>query len=106
MGKAVTSRFYHTKTWQDCRQSYLVTHSLCERCLAKGLIVPAKIVHHKVYLDDRTVNNPELSLNHDNLEALCKDCHNKEHFAESVTPRWKFSSDGTLVVNEEAPHIN
>lgn len=100
MGKSVSGRFYHTKTWQNCRQSYLVTHSLCERCLARGLIVPAKIVHHKTYLDDATVNIPELALNHDNLEALCMDCHNKEHHGDEIEQRWNFNGEGELVVSE------
>jgi 5-methylcytosine-specific restriction endonuclease McrA len=96
MAKSVTGRFYHSKAWETCRQSYLVTHSLCERCLAKGRIVPAKIVHHKIYLDDRLVNDPEIALNHENLEAVCVDCHNKEHFGEKVEPRWSISSEGEL----------
>ncbi len=97
MAKSVSGRFYHTKAWEDCRLSYLARHSLCERCLAKGLIVPAKIVHHKIYLDDRSVENPEIALNHDNLEALCQDCHNKEHFKETGGRRWKIGEDGELI---------
>lgn len=97
MAKSVSGRFYHSKAWETCRLSYLTTHSLCERCLAKGLIVPARIVHHKIYLDDSLVNNPEIALNHENLEAVCIDCHNKEHFGEKTEARWKFGPDGELI---------
>lgn len=101
--RSVKGRFYHSKTWENCRQSYLVTHSLCERCLAKGKIVPAKIVHHKTYLDDRSVENPEIALNHENLEALCQDCHNREHFGEKVEPRFFFGDEGELIIKGDPP---
>ena len=52
---------------------------LCERCLEKGLIVPAVIVHHKTYITPNNITDPNIVLNFDNLEALCKNCHNYEH---------------------------
>ena len=47
---------------------------ICERCGA-----PAVICHHKKWLNDVNVNDPEIALSFDNLEALCKECHNAEH---------------------------
>lgn len=49
-------------------------HYVCERCGR-----PAVICHHKKYLNDKNFMDPSISLSFDNLEALCQDCHNKEH---------------------------
>lgn len=94
--RSVDSGFYKSKAWELCRKSYLSEHSLCERCYAKGYITPAKIVHHKIYLSEKNINDPSITLNFDNLEALCLECHNKEHF-KSKTKRWSFE-DGELVI--------
>ena len=98
--RSVDEKFYKTKAWKDCRATYLAEHSLCERCLAKGLIVPARFVHHKVYLTEDNVKDPSISLNHANLEALCHDCHNQEHFADKVEKRWNFDGEGNLSLIE------
>lgn len=100
MGRSERQKFYHSKAWSDCRNSYIQEHSLCERCMAHGLIVPAYIIHHKTYLTDENLNDPSIALNHDNLEALCFDCHNNEHFKKSISSRWKFDEDGNLEIRD------
>lgn len=52
---------------------------LCERCLAKGIYKAAEVVHHKIKLTPALAQRPDIALNWDNLEALCRDCHEKEH---------------------------
>lgn len=47
---------------------------ICERCGE-----PASICHHRKYLNDQNVNDLSIALGFDNLECLCRDCHNKEH---------------------------
>ena len=42
-----------------------------------------RIVHHKVHLNSKNIFNPNITISFDNLELLCQDCHNKEHFASS-----------------------
>lgn len=42
------------------------------------------IVHHKCYIDLKNIWNTDITLNADNLELLCIDCHNKEHFADNT----------------------
>ena len=72
--------FYHSMEWKRCREAYVsMRGGLCERCLERGLYVPGKIVHHKQRLDDSTINDASVSLNFENLELLCQDCHAKEH---------------------------
>lgn len=92
--KSIKHAFYTSREWVLCREAYITSHSLCERCLSKGLVVPAEIVHHKIHLSEDNYRNPSIALNFQNLESLCKDCHNKEHFGEKVEARWSFNSDG------------
>lgn len=73
-------QLYKSKAWQHCRASYLKqVGGLCERCLSEGLITPAAIVHHKIYLNPDNVNDPAVALNFSNLEALCRRHHAEEH---------------------------
>ena len=49
------------------------------------------IVHHKCYIDANNIYDTSITLNFDNLELLCMDCHNKEHFASKI-----FDSNGVV----------
>lgn len=89
--------FYKSKRWQHTRLAYLKSvGGLCERCLAKGLYHPAVIVYHKVYIDSSNINNPEVTLNFGNLEALCRNCHEQEH--DKSGRRYKISEDGSVII--------
>lgn len=91
--KEFAYEFYKSWPWRKCRESYLASvGSLCERCLAKGLIVPATQVHHKIKLTPENMDDPAITLNHDNLEALCMDCHQAEH----KHIRWRCDEDGKV----------
>ena len=41
------------------------------------------IVHHKNYISKDNIYNTDITLDFNNLELLCMDCHNKEHFEHS-----------------------
>jgi 5-methylcytosine-specific restriction endonuclease McrA len=69
---------------------------LCERCLKKGLIVPGEIVHHKVYISPDNINDPAITLNPDNLELLCRDCHAEEHMDRRK--RYKLDNLGRVII--------
>lgn len=82
MAREFAKQFYGSQVWRDTRTAYKKSvGGLCERCLKRGLIRPAVIVHHKVYIDEKNINDPNVVLNWDNLEALCADCHALEHNA-------------------------
>ena len=67
--------FYLSKAWKKTRKAYKKSQNgLCERCKGAG-----RIVHHKIYLTPKNINNPLYTLDWSNLELLCYDCHNKEH---------------------------
>ena len=58
------------------------------------------IAHDTIYLTSVNINDPEVSLNHDKLEALCHDCHNREHHGSNVEVMAEglmFNKDGQLV---------
>lgn len=48
---------------------------LCERCLANGIITPAEIVHHKIEINEDNIDDPNITLSHSNLMAVCRECH-------------------------------
>lgn len=80
MARDFAIKFYNSKEWKKCREAYKKkVNGLCERWLKEGKYVPGDEVHHKIYLTPENINNPEITLNWDNLELLCASCHSKEH---------------------------
>ena len=70
------AQFYHSRAWRKLSKAFLMSkYYICERCGQ-----PAEIAHHREYLTAENVNDPEIALNPKNLEALCQNCHNIEHF--------------------------
>ncbi|WP_026885395.1 HNH endonuclease [Clostridium beijerinckii] len=98
MAKIFAKRFYNSKEWKKCKASYIKSvNGLCERCERPGYIV-----HHKKGLTPNNINNPNITLNHNNLEYLCLDCHNAEHDfnreKRSATKKgYKFNDKGELI---------
>ena len=92
--KPFARRFYKSRAWKDCRDSYYISqHGICERCGAGG-----KIVHHKIELTPENINDPAVTLNWEVLELVCATCHNLEHHGtEAITDRLAFDADGNLV---------
>ena len=100
MAKEWAKAFYNSPAWKKCRWTFMDTkHWTCERCSN-----PAQITHHKEYLTPLNINNPKVTLSWSNLEALCQDCHNKEHEVwggkcSDIDNEIKFI-DGKMVVEE------
>lgn len=96
--KAWAEQFYNSDAWRACREAFLQSKGyLCERCSTPDNPVVAKIAHHKIYLTKENINNPYIALSWDNLEALCQDCHNKEHHRGERKKRYSFDANGNLV---------
>ncbi len=104
------AEFYQTKVWKQVRKNVWLKQScLCNRChravYVNGIseYIPKErrlkgIVHHKEYLTDTNFNDDNIALNEDNLEGLCIDCHNKEHFTTLATREDViFDKDGNLI---------
>lgn len=88
--------FYKSKAWLRVSAAYMSSKSyICERCGK-----PAVICHHKKWLNGSNVHDPSVALSFDNLEALCMDCHNKEHSAKHDTP--VFDAAGNMIRTKES----
>jgi 5-methylcytosine-specific restriction endonuclease McrA len=94
--KEFAKNFYASHQWKSLRNKYFNSQfGLCERCGR-----PALIIHHKIYLTADNINNPNVSLNWDNLECLCLECHNAEHgyFTQQQADRtYIFDGAGNIV---------
>ena len=87
-------QFYSSAQWKRCRRDFIASRrGLCERCLAKGLIVVGTEVHHKTRLTPDNVTDPSVTLNWNNLELLCTRCHDEAHRS---TPRYTLGPDGRV----------
>lgn len=85
--------FYLSAAWEQTRAAYLMSQDfVCERCGE-----PAKIVHHRRWLNKYTIDNADITLKWNNLEALCQDCHNKEHHKKEPTLRYRFDAAGNVI---------
>jgi len=97
MAKDFAKAFYSSKRWQDCRNGYARSVSyLCENCLRRGIYKPGEIVHHRIEIDPVTINNPEVALNWDNLELLCRECHAEAHDERKKDRRYIIGTDGKI----------
>lgn len=104
MARDFSRAFYRSRAWRSARDAYAASvHGLCERCLARGALVPGEIVHHRVHLTPENVGDPSVSLAFGNLELLCRACHADEHpevygrDAPREGPRVAFDENGDLV---------
>ena len=88
--------FYNSQAWKDCRAAYRKSvRGLCETCLKHGIYTPGEIVHHKVVLTPKNINDPDVSLNWDNLMLVCRNCHAAEH--DRKKRRYKIDSYGRII---------
>ena len=84
--RARQTAFYGSVAWQNCRERYKRKKGgLCEVCLMQGKITPGEIVHHKVHLHSRNINDPKVALNEDNLQLVCRQCHERIHKGRRYT---------------------
>ena len=73
--KAWAKSFYLSAAWEKTRAAYLMSQDyICERCGQ-----PAKIVHHKHWLNRENINDISVTLCWDNLEACGHFCHKMYH---------------------------
>lgn len=67
--------FYKSETWKLTREIKIRSvNGRCERCGGVG-----QEVHHRQRVTVDNVEDTSISLNPNNLELLCRDCHNREH---------------------------
>lgn len=97
--KEYAASFYKGYKWRKLSKLYMESKNyVCERCGK-----PASICHHRIYITPANISNPAITLNPDNLEALCMDCHNKEH--GSRQSKVIFDAAGNVVGVKESAEI-
>jgi 5-methylcytosine-specific restriction protein A len=64
--------FYNSAAWRKLSRLHKLEHPLCAECERQGRVTIAQQVHHVKDLE----THPELALEWDNLESLCRSCHN------------------------------
>lgn len=74
--------FYHSREWRAVRLQVLERDSyLCQQCKRAGRITPAKTVDHIEPLRA----NWSRRLDPNNLETICRQCHNAKHTERTQT---------------------
>ena len=95
-------QLYDGTAWKQTRAAYLKSvGGLCERCSAKGLVVPAEVVHHVTPITEDNVSDVSISLSWDNLQALCRKCHAEVHddiYRERTGKRYKLDDFGRVII--------
>ncbi|TCJ05053.1 HNH endonuclease signature motif containing protein [Cytobacillus praedii] len=77
---AIIKSFYASEEWVNLRLQLINERkNICNRC--KETIAKSKdiIGHYIIELTPENVNDRMISLNPENIEIVCFDCHNKEH---------------------------
>ena len=100
MAKEFAKRLYASKQWAQCRASYIESvHGLCEICLKQNTIKPGYIVHHKIELSPKNINDPSITLSHGNLMYCCHDCHNGLNaiYTDVLRDGLMFDDDGNVI---------
>ena len=109
MSYGIRKQFYQSKAWQDVRKVvWLKQNLLCNRCHKPVYVdgiseyIPKDnrrtgIVHHKIYLDEVNIYDKDITLDINNLEGLCKDCHEIEHHkGQAIRKNYYFDEEGNL----------
>lgn len=100
MAREFAKSFYNSKEWINSRNGYIQSKNyICERC---GGI--ATICHHKEHLTPNNIDDLEVTLKWDCLQAVCLDCHNRIHGNGDTTREGlMFDNNGNLI---QAPSIS
>lgn len=86
----------YDQTWMDLRALFLMEYPLCRHCDEQdGLAVPAIDVDHIIDI----VVRPDLRLDWDNLQSLCKTHHGRKTNAEQRARRHRALSVGSIKSN-------
>ena len=101
MAKDFAKPFYNSKAWKECRRSFIayrikIDGGMCQRCRE----LPGYIVDHKEELAPSNIHDPNVTLNHNNLQFLCLECHTRKTFKsdhESIREGLQFDANGNII---------
>ena len=80
MGRLFARQLYNSKAWINLRFNLIIERGpRCQRC-EKVMVDTSRLIgHHRIPLTPANINDQSITLNKDNVELICFDCHNKEH---------------------------
>lgn len=97
--KEYAEQFYKSQAWKKTSVAYAKSkQGLCERCLSKGIVKPGAIVHHVIHITPANITDPGITLNWDNLQLVCRDCHAAIH--DRRKRRYKVDDYGRVIIRE------
>ena len=74
-------KIYSSERWRKLRAWKFACNPVCEECDKAGLATPTEDIHHIISF--MSVTDPvvrlRLAYDFDNLQSLCKECHQKKH---------------------------
>lgn len=80
--KADRVKFYHSRRWRKLRNEIVEQyHHECVECLKRGVITTDRKPGVVIEVDhiQSIIDKPELVLDANNLQPLCRECHNAKH---------------------------
>lgn len=96
--KEFAKDFYNCRAWKETRKAYATyKRNLCERCLTSGQYKAGEIVHHKIVLTPVNIKDANVTLNWNNLQLVCRECHAELHGAKQR--RYKLDELGRVIFN-------
>jgi len=95
----MSNKWYNTAQWRKLRQMVLNEEPLCRMCHKAGRITPADAVDHiKPHGGDW-----ELFISRDNLQALCRECHNTQKQMQEIHGHSQACDDKGMPLDERHP---
>ena len=91
-------QFYHSRAWKRLARAFLSSRNyICEVCGR-----PADIAHHVKHITPSNLCDPEITLNAENLQAVCIECHNAIHYGRggAILRGLAFDENGDLMKGE------
>ena len=78
-------KLMNSARWRRLRDEWIREHPLCEECKRKGIVEPARCVHHITPIESGRNDKQceDLAFSRANLQALCYQCHADIHKAEN-----------------------
>ena len=79
-------RFYNSKRWRRLRDRVREREGMrCQMC--HRLIKGKSIVDHIIEVNEYNKDDKDITLNEENLQLLCQECHNSKTFKDKTGRR-------------------
>lgn len=101
MAREFAKGFYGSRQWKKLREEHKrKVGGLCERCLKEGIYTAGVIVHHIEHVSPDNIGDPKITISHDNLMLVCKQCHEELHTKDKKKThsrrRWTVDENGKI----------